>query len=267
MSKIEWTDKTQNPITVKPSYGEKNGWHYCIKISTGCKHCFAERMNKRLGNGLPYNKIPKGYPEMTLNVDMLQGWSKIRKSKKIFVGSMTDIFGEWVPDWMIFALLDAMTRAQKQTFQILTKRPERMSQTIDAWLNGIKALPPNILVGISAEDQTTFCQRLPHLVKVPGSHFLSLEPLLNPINLGNNLSGIHWVIIGGESGPGARPLELEWIEDILEQCEVNGIPAFVKQLGSHWAKLAGADHSKGGDPNEWPEHLRVRMLPGEAWSE
>ena len=212
----------------------------------------------------------------------------MRKSKKIFVGSMTDIFGEWVPDWMLFSLLDAMSQAALQTFQLLTKRPERAYNVVEDWLYnvGLDQLPPNIWLGISAEDQRCLDERLIWLIRTPARvRFLSLEPLLGPITLfdadgqaAQDLAetppyGVHrfpvdyidWVIVGGESGPNARALELEWIEDILMQCKAASIPAYPKQLGSHWAKATGASHSKGGDPDEWPAALRVRMFPGEAW--
>jgi protein gp37 len=199
------------------------------------------------------------------------------KSKKIFVGSMTDLFGEWVPDWMIFALLDAMAAAHRQTFQILTKRPERASETISAWLRhvGREQLPPNVWLGVSAENQATYNERVRWLSRCLAQvRFLSLEPLLDFIELagpGKPIPPIDWVIVGGESGPNARPLDLDWISGILAQCKCYEIPVFIKQLGTHWAKTVGANHSKGGDPDDWSAFLRVmmsfrvRMFPGEEW--
>lgn len=289
MSEIEWTDETANPITVKSTdVDKKNGWHYCIKISPGCANCYAERMNKWQGNGRSYNATPQGYPEMALNVDMLKSWAKMRKPKKHFVGSMTDLFGEWVPDGYIFQVLEAMANAPKQTFQILTKRPERMYELVQQWLDwfGWPNFPQNIWLGISAENQEWLDKRLPWLIRTPAQvRFLSLEPLLghislpgpdgvvnmtiqegdNPIYTAEPIDYIDWVIIGGESGPKCRSLDFLWIWDILLQCRGANVPAFVKQLGSHWAKRTGAQHSKGGNPDEWPVELRVRMFPGEAW--
>jgi protein gp37 len=262
MSKIEWTDKTSNPIK------EVGGGNYCIPISKGCKNCYASVLNSRGtrfgGNGRKFGVRPEGHPEMTLNTEMLAKWARMRKPKRHFVGSMTDIFGEWVPDEMIFDLFDAMADAPMQTFQILTKRPKRLS-LCDDWLDwvGLSALPQN------AEDQKRFDTRLIHLIRSNVRvRFLSIEPLLGPINLlqpDDSIAHglIHWVIIGGESGPNARPMKLEWVEYILRQCETANIPAFVKQLGSHWAKEVGASHSKGGDPSEWPAELRARMFPGD----
>jgi protein gp37 len=268
MSKIQWTDKTQNPLKVKA------GGNYCEMISPGCANCYASLLNSRGdrfgGNGKPYGGANSAAPEMTLNTDMLASWARMRKPKKHFICSMTDLFGDWVPDTYIFNILSAMAQAPRQTFQILTKRPEGMCYEVGAWLwqNGLGQLPANIWLGISAEDQKRYDERVIWLARFLAQvSFLSLEPLLAPIDLGD-LQGIDWVIIGGESGPNARarPLDLGWIEDIIGQCRAANIPAFVKQLGSAWAKAPG-NHSKGGVPDEWPEHLRVRMFPGDVWSE
>ncbi len=287
MTKIQWTDKTANPLK------RQDGGNYCEKISPGCQNCYASELNSKGtrfgGNGMPFGGANQERPEMSLNVEMLQSWRRMRKPKKIFVGSMTDIFGGWIPDWMLFSLLDAMSQAALQPFQLLTKRPERMVEVVQTW----QAQQPffnvsmhdNIWLGISAEDQRRLDDRLIWLIRPPAQvRFLSLEPLLGPILLPDPdsdtalrmqeddercivfpIDTIDWVVIGGESGPNARPMDLDWAEDILAQCRAANIPAFVKQLGSHWAKATGASHSKGGDPDEWPEYLRVRMFLGEAW--
>ena len=266
MSKIQWTDLTRNPIK------EAAGGNYCIPISPGCKNCYASLLNSRGtrfgGNGRKFGIRPEGHPEMSLNTEMLLDWTRMRKPKRIFVGSMTDLFGEWVPDWMLFALFLAMAQSPFQTFQVLTKRPERAAEVISSWLRhfGRGQLPANIWLGVSAEDQTTYDERSKWLSRCLAQiRFLSLEPLLGPINLGD-IKDVDWVIVGGESGPRARPLNLVWIYNIFSQCNViplyrAKIPVFVKQLGSYWAKEVGAQHSKGGDPDEWPKALRVRMFP------
>lgn len=266
MTKIQWTDLTHNPLTVA------SGGHYCEKVSQGCKNCFAEKMNLssyyKWANLQPYQARPDGYPEMALNAAMLQKWTRMRKANKIFVGSMTDIFGEWVKRADILRLIGAMSVSPKQTFQILTKRPIIAFDTIVEWCSimACDKLPKNIWLGVSTEDQENFDKRLHWLARAQAQiKFLSLEPLLGPIDLSDCLSCIDWIIIGGESGPNARPLKIEWVEDILRQCSAADIPAFVKQLGSHWAKEVGAKHSKGGAPDEWPEDVRVRMFPGEVW--
>lgn len=291
MTKIQWTDKTANPVAtaqpVNPKTGKPKKIHFCVKCSAGCKFCYAERMNRRLGGKSLYSKAG-GYPKMALDIDMIQSWARMKKPKKIFVGSMTDIFGEWVPQWMIFALFDAMLQAPKQIFQLLTKRPESMAETTQSWLNTRPLLHDkmldNIWLGTSIENQDVAQDRYRWLVHTPAAvRFLSLEPLLGPIDLGHP-DGIDWIIVGGESGPNARPLDGDWILDILDQCRAANIPAFVKQLGSHWGKEAQACADsvrgrnlvltsankvkidrKGGDPAEWPEHLRVRMFPGDVW--
>ena len=285
VSKIEWTDQSANPIK------EVGGGNYCIPISPGCKNCFASCLNSKGtrfgGNGKPFGVRPEGHPEMTLNTEMLAKWSRMRKPKKHFVGSMTDIFGEWVRAQYICEMLDNMRAAHLQTFQLLTKRPERLPGLLEYWLgyNGLDQLPANIWIGTSAENQEWLDKRLIWLIRAKAQvSFLSLEPLLGPIYMfdvdGPASMGmsddnpqrilwpcdmIDWVIIGGESGPGGRSMDLQWVADILDQCREAGIPAFVKQLGSHWARRVGAKHKKGGDPNEWPEWARVRMFPGEVW--
>jgi len=146
---------------------------------------------------------------MTLNTEMLLAWARMTKVKKIFVGSMTDIFGEWVPDWMLFALFDAMARGLGQTFQLLTKRPERAGEVIGSWLRhvGRGQLPANIWLGVSAEDQDTYNEHIKWLNRCLAQvRFLSLEPLLGPINLGDDIKDVDWVIIGGESVPMPDPL-------------------------------------------------------------
>lgn len=263
---IEWTDTTDNPIK------RADGGNYCEKITKGCKNCYASDLNSKGtrfgGNGQSFGGVrPDTRPKMTINTEMLAKWARMRKPKKHFVGSMTDVFGEWVPNKMIFALLDAMATAPMQTFQVLTKRPERCPGLIDKWLawNGLPKLPENIWLGTSAENQRYLDERLRWLMLAQAQvRFLSLEPLLGPIEIGQS-SPVDWVIIGGESGSKARPLDVDWVSDILEQCKAANIPAFVKQLGSHWAGETGAIHSKGGDPDEWPEALRVRMFPGNTW--
>jgi protein gp37 len=270
MTNIQWTDKAANPLK------RLDGGNYCEMISPGCANCYASTLNSRGtrfgGNGLAFGGSNQERPEMTLNVEMLQSWARMRKEHKIFVGSMTDPFGEWVPDKMLFSLFYAMGRAPLQTFQILTKRIERAKWLISAWLHhiGLSQLPANIWLGVSAEDQIAYDERAKWLSRcLAQTRFLSLEPLLGPIDLGD-VNQIDWVIIGGESGPNARPMNRDWVEDILAQCKAANIPVFVKQLGSHWAKRGkqiGVKHSKGGDPDEWPEHLRVRMMPGEVYSE
>jgi len=264
MTKIQWTDRTANPLK------RADGGNYCEKISPGCQNCFASVLNSKGtrfgGNGLAFGGSNQERPEMMVNVDMLEGWARMRKSSKIFVGSMTDVFGEWVSVHMVFALLNAMATAPPQTFQLLTKRPERAGDVIAAWLyhRGRGQLPKNIWIGTSVENQATYIERRKWLDRCLAQvRFLSLEPLLGPVNLGD-LQGIDWVIIGGESGPNARPMDMRWVYDVFEQCRDTGTPVFFKQAGTWQAKEAKLKDSKGGDPEEWPAAIRVRKFPGEA---
>lgn len=266
MTKIQWTDRTANPLKVK------TGGNYCEMISPGCANCYASLLNSRGdrfgGNGLTYGGANSVAPEMTLNTKMLASWARMRKPKKHFVGSMTDLFGGWVKRADILRLIGAMSMAPKQTFQILTKRPMIAYDAIAEWCSIVTCdkLPNNIWLGISAEDERRFDERIFWLNRIKANvKFLSFEPLLEPIQLPFYFRDIHWIIIGGESGPNARPMDLTWVIDHLEQCRSANIPAFVKQLGSDWAKRTGANDSKGGDPNEWPAALQVRMFPGEGW--
>jgi protein gp37 len=272
VTKIQWTDRTTNPIK------RQDGGNYCEKISAGCANCYASGLNSKGtrfgGNGLPFGGVrPEARPEMALNIKMLGKWGRMRKPKKHFVGSMTDIGGPWVPDWMIFALLNAMREAPLQTFQILTKRPERLAEVSIPWLRhaGLGQFPKNIWIGISAENQATYDERIKWLGRILAQvRFVSLEPLLGPIEISGPDNpraheSLDWVIVGGESGPNARPLEMHWLGAISAQCKCYGIPQFTKQMGSHWARRTGAVHGKGGDPDEWPEGLRVRMFPGDRY--
>ena len=298
---IQWTDETNNPIVP-----ENGGW-YCIKVSPGCKFCYAEKLNQNgfyKGNKLKY-RVMASPPKLKLKTDMLAGWARQRKTRRHFVCSMTDLFGEFVPDEMTFQVLDAMVAAPMQTFQVLTKRATRVADLIYNWIVSREmypALPANIWLGTSTENQEWFDRRVPHLLRASAQmKFLSIEPLLGPIDLHSSwrIGGqtchnckkfswydedshlcphcgqtavtkhhpIHWVIIGGESGPNARPMDLAWVRSIIAQCREAHVPVFVKQLGSVWAREAGARHPKGGDLEEWPVDLRVRMFPNEEYDE
>lgn len=263
MTAIQWTDVTDNPIVVKGG-----GW-YCRKISPGCANCYAEGLNQNSffgGNHLAYSGAA---PELELKQDLLASWARMRSPKKHFVSSMTDVFGEFVPDDMIFDILDAMKAAPKQTFQVLTKRASRMSNLTRNWLKsrGMGHVPSNVWLGVSVEDQQRADERIPWLLTTPCEvRFLSCEPLLGGIDLHHMLYGnpsVSWVIVGGESGIRARDCDLDWIDSIVEQCKQAGVSVFVKQLGA--SPLANYDlelsDRKGGDIDEFPEALRVRQFP------
>jgi protein gp37 len=218
-SAIEWTESTWNPITG------------CTKISDGCKNCYAERMAKRLkAMGQP-NYI-NGF-QLTLHEHVLEYPLKWKKPQTIFVNSMSDLFHEQVPESFIFRIFDVMKQAHWHQFQILTKRSKRLrelAQEID-W-------PENVWIGVSVENEAVQF-RIDDLRDVPAAiRFLSLEPLLGP--LGHlNLSNIDWVIVGGESGPGARQMEKEWVMQIKEQCIEQNTPFYFKQWGGVHKKKTG----------------------------
>lgn len=348
MSNIEWTEKTWNPVTG------------CTRVSPGCDHCYAVTMTHRLEgmerarrprNGTEEGrKVKPGEKYVGLTVlnprgdrhfngvvrcheDSLLIPMRWKKPRLIFVNSMGDLFHKDVPFEFIDRVFAVMALCPHHTFQVLTKRPERMAEYFDendglstpfrvwhqkqllqgspedhnnAYDGSSHPWPlPNVWLGTSVEDQTRADERIPHLMKCPAAvRFLSCEPLLGPLDLSayfggayvglpgdvvheNYNFGIDWVIVGGESGPGARPCNVAWIRSIVQQCKAAGVPCFVKQLGSHvldrfdrsdpeeWPTETLHDpkcddagnwrmrpkSKKGGDMAEWPEDLRVREMP------
>lgn len=228
-SGIEWTESTWNPLTG------------CTKISPGCKHCYAERMARRLkAMGQP-NYI-NGF-QLTLHEHSLEiplGW---KKPQMIFVNSMSDMFHKDVPLRFILRVFDVMQRASWHTFQILTKRSVRLLE-----LDSQIGWPPNVWMGVSVENEP-YSFRIDQLRQTDAQiKFLSLEPLLGPLpNL--DLHDIDWVIVGGESGPGARPIEHHWVVNIRDQCQTAQVPFFFKQWGGVHKKRNG------------------RILEGRTWDE
>lgn len=255
-SKIEWCTTTWNPI------------RGCSRVSPGCEHCYAERMAHRLsGPGRPYegltrktSKGPVWTGEVRLVEEVLEQPLKWKKPRMVFVNSMSDLFHDRVPLEFLRRVFDVMAEARRHTFQILTKRHHRLMM-FD--LGGFAPWPSNVWMGVSVEN-AEFVHRIRALqCTLAKLKFLSLEPLLGPLpNL--NLDGIHWVIVGGESGPGARPMHLEWVRDIRDQCAASGTALFIKQLGARaygrYSRLA-FHNSKAADPSEWPEDLRIRQWP------
>jgi len=238
-TKIEWTHRTWNPITG------------CSKVSPGCAHCYAERFAYRLQKmGNP--RYRNGFA-VTVHWDLLDLPLMWRKPSLIFVNSMSDLFHEQVPTEVIMRIFETMTKANWHVFQILTKRSERLKDLAETlpW-------PPNIWVGVSVENDKYF-ERIRHLQSVPANvRFLSCEPLLGALeNL--PLDGIHWVIVGGESGPGARPMKIEWVLSILEQCRKAGVPFFFKQWGGVH-KWKNGRTLLGKEYNEYPAIDSLKLL-------
>lgn len=210
-SLIEWTHATWNPVTG------------CSKVSTGCKHCYAERFARRL-RAMGVERYRNGF-RVTLHYDLLDLPKRWKTPRLVFVNSMSDLFHEAVPFDFIRRVFATMRDCPGHTFQILTKRSRRLRELAPQleW-------SPNIWMGVSVEDARVL-HRIEDLRGVPATvRFLSCEPLLGPLdNL--PLEGIHWVIVGGESGPGARPMRVEWVRSIRDQCQSAGVPFFFKQWG------------------------------------
>lgn len=316
MTKIEWTNDTWNPVVG------------CSVTSPGCTNCYAMRMAARLeAMGQPIyqglTKQTKAGAVWTGKVEM-SNWGQVikplswKKPRRIFVNSMSDLFHEALPDEAIDTVFAVMALAPQHTFQVLTKRADRMRaymrglderHTLDgnmqlspkaAILSALVARGhnltieqisapapwplPNVWLGVSVEDQTRADERIPYLLQTPAAvRFLSCEPLLGPVNLsripfpnglvecnGGQLPALDWVIVGGESGPGARIFDIQWARDIIEQCKAAGVACFVKQIGPkptmphangcNVTTVVMRDR-KGGDMAEWPEDLRIREFP------
>lgn len=323
MSKIEWTEKTWNPVKARLLGSGKVG-NYCEKISAGCKHCYAEAINRRgmepSGNGLFYIVENRPKVEIFLDEDILMQPIQRRKPTTYFPGSMTDLFGDWVTDEMLDRIFAVMALCPQHAFQCLTKRPGPMREYLNSpgrkdaisaqmWeiskhrtdhMRGGWPLD-HVWLGVSCENQEQADKRIPELLQTPAAvRFLSCEPLLGPIDLeypksiwpdgppyccpGTVLDecgcqglpidppliyGIDWVIVGGESGHGARPCGVPWVQSLVRQCAEANVACFVKQLGAKsfgfgYITPLSFKNPKGGDMAEWPEELRVRQMPKQA---
>ena len=228
-SAIEWTESTWNPVTG------------CTKVSPGCRHCYAERMALRL-KGMGQPNYSHGF-KVTLHphaIGLPLAW---KKPQMIFVNSMSDLFHADVPEDFIQNVFDVMRRADWHTFQVLTKRSERLLA-----LDPALVWPSNVWMGVTVEN-ADYTHRIGHLRRTSAAlNFLSIEPLLGPMP-GLDLSDIDWVVVGGESGPGARPMDPKWVIDIRDQCLAANVPFFFKQWGGFNKKKAG------------------RVLDGRTWDE
>lgn len=235
-SAIEWTDATWNPVTG------------CTKVSPGCKNCYAERLALRL-QAMGNPRYRAGF-DVTLHRDQLDLPLRWRHPRRVFVNSMSDLFHEAVPDSFVHEVFRIMAEAGWHTFQVLTKRAERLWQLAPrlGWA-------PNIWQGVSVESGR-YMSRIYTLLEVPAAvRFLSLEPLLGPLP-DLPLGGIDWVIVGGESGPNYRPFNIQWVRDIRDQCRAAGIPFFFKQWGGRTPK-AGGRTLDGREWDEMPAGVRV----------
>src|ERR1051326_7831644 len=233
-SSIEWTDATWNPV------------RGCTKISPGCKNCYAETFAERF-RGVQGHPYERGF-DLRLVQEKLEEPLFWKKPKMIFVNSMSDLFHDGIPDSYILQVAEVMRRGDWHTYQVLTKRAGRLAAMLKTRLEQYAQLR-HVWGGVSVEDRRHGLPRIDELRSAPASvRFLSIEPLLE--NLGKiNLSGIHWVIVGGESGHGARPMDLPWVKSIQKQCGRARVPFFFKQWGGVHKKRAG------------------RMLEGRTWDE
>lgn len=223
-SHIEWTDATWNPV------------RGCTKISPGCKHCYAETFAERF-RGVKGHPYERGF-DLRLVPSKLEEPLRWKSPRMIFVNSMSDLFHEGVPDEYIESVVEVMTKANWHTYQVLTKRSERMRELLVTKLR-FGASQQHIWWGVSVENKQYGLPRIGHLRRAPATvRFLSIEPLLEDIGF-LDLSGIHWVIVGGESGYGARPMSKEWVISIRSQCQHAGVPFFFKQWGGFHKSKTG----------------------------
>lgn len=341
---IAWTDASWNPLRARLPGEEGRATGYaCVKVSPGCANCYAEELNETQrwgrGTGLPYTLPALGQVAHVLDEETLTQPLRWRRGRRIFLSSMTDVFGEWVTDIQLEMIFDVMEQTPQHTYQVLTKRPERMREflrhrkqrEID-YAEAFKHTPtvamqnspaakaarrradaagwPTIWVGVSVEDQARADERIPILLDTPAAvRFLSVEPLLEAVDIGVPTwgrpgfapgaravpLGLDWVIVGGESGPRARPFDLAWARSLRDQCAAAGVAFFMKQLGSQPFDFASCSacrglpndqttghlaygcgrygcaaqplklkHPHGSKPDEWPEGLRVQEFPRTA---
>lgn len=243
---IEWTDATWNPVTG------------CTKISAGCDHCYAERFSERF-RGTRGHPFKTGF-DLTLRPERLEqplGW---RRSRMIFVNSMSDLFHKEIPRPFISKVFDTMERANWHTFQVLTKRSSLMRDFLRQRY-GTDRGPVHMWFGVSVEDGSK-TSRIKHLRETSaGVRFLSIEPLIGAMGK-LDLSGIDWVIVGGESGPGARPMHPDWVRHIRDQCDVAGVSFFFKQWGGLRPKSGGRELD-GREWNDFPKLVEPCAIAAE----
>jgi protein gp37 len=250
-SKIEWTDATWNPV------------RGCVKISPGCKHCYACTFAERF-RGVKGHPYEQGFDLRLVPSKLLEPLTW-RRPKLVFVNSMSDLFQDAVPDQYIEAVARVMTEARWHTFQVLTKRSARMAALLSTRLK-FAATQPHIWWGVSVEDKTYGLPRIEHLRSSPASvRFLSVEPLLE--DLGRfDLANISWVIVGGESGPGARPMERDWAASIRDQCSAQNIRFFFKQWGGVRKSLYGRKLD-GKTYDEYPNPIAREQPPSRQYAD
>lgn len=242
-SAIEWTDATWNPLRAA---FPPDRW-VCRKISSGCDNCYASTLNRRFG-GSEYEPVSQNQPRAQLDYKAVCLPGHWRRPRRVFVCSMTDLFGEWVPWGWMWTVFDAMRASPQHQFQVLTKRPQRMQHFVaKEWIGAGFDLLPNVWLGVSIEEDR-YTWRAEALKQIPAAvRFVSAEPLLGPLPR-LDTHGIDWLIVGGESGARHRPLEADWVRQLRDsRCASTAF--FFKQWG-------GRTHAEGG-----------RLLDGRTWDE
>jgi protein gp37 len=276
---IEWTNLSSNPLRAYNRETGKRGW-FCTHHSDGCRFCYAERLNVWIGNRLHYTAPNRQNVRFEMDVEELRSWQRLAPGTKVFPFDMTDLFQDGVTDALIDQAFGAMGTSPA-TFQVLTKRSERMRHYVQDWYRRTQSpLLRNVWLGVSAESRDQL-RRVDHLKDTHAAiRFVSFEPLLEDLGA-LILDGIHGAIFGGESGGTrqVRPCDIGWIRSGVRQCREQGVAPFVKQLGSRpyrsrarddgkvvhaWDEPLRLRDRKGGDPSEWPADLRVREFPKEV---
>jgi protein gp37 len=237
-SRIEWTESTWNPVVG------------CTKLSAGCKHCYAEVMARRL-QAMGVSGYEQGFRKIRTLPGRLQEPLHRKRPTLYFVNSMSDLFHDQVPTKFIDDVFHVMAQSGQHTFQLLTKRADRLAQYAQR-----RTVPDNVWIGVSVENKRHGVPRIAHLQSAPAkTRFLSVEPILEDVGA-LDLSGIAWVIVGGESGHGARPIRPEWVRNVQRQCEAQGALFFFKQWGAY-----------GDDGARRSKKANGRLLDGRTWDD
>lgn len=282
-TRIEWADASWNPVTG------------CNKVSSGCKHCYAQRKWPRLSANPQTRYFGRHFTEVACHPDVLSAPLRWRRSRRIFVNSMSDLFHENIPDAFVDQVFAIMLLSARHRFQVLTKRPERMVEyfarealyedilrAADSWRDrfprspnvGIsnpgKGLPPWIWLGVSVENQAAAEARIPLLLQTPAAlRWISAEPLLGPLRLDDWLRGqgeLNWVVVGGESGPRARAMRQGWVRSVRDQCIESGVAFLFKQWGE-WAPMNNGPDGLTEDVSRIGKRRAGRLLDGRLWDE
>lgn len=242
-SAIEWTDASWNPVTG------------CTKVSPGCTNCYAETLSERF-RGVEGHAYESGF-DLTLRPERLDQPLRWKKPRRIFVNSMSDLFHRDIPDEYLKQIWAVMVEADHHVYQILSKRAHRMAYKIKEL--GL-SLPYHIWLGVSVENQEMADSRIPALLEIGVPvRFLSVEPLLDSVDLKAHLGGLRWVVVGGESGPKARPMKAEWARTVRDQCLDANVAYFFKQVGGRTSK-SGGRLLDGREWNQMPEFRRQAQL-------